>query len=140
MMPQIWTDKQIRVSDQLLEIVADAEFGILREVALDSLNRPDAWTPVGDRHRCSFLGRDGLPILVEIGVATVGSDLATVFAVRLKDARLADLSTPLMRVDEFEKNYVDTDYRSKAVSERPVMKVRLGEVRRLQPMKYDPEE
>ena len=139
-MPKTWTAIHIHVSDQLRETIKDTEYDILRELALDSLNNPDAWIAADDRLRCSFLGSDGSPISVEIGVATIDSSLATVFSVHLKDACLADLSTPLTRIDEFESDYVDTDYQSKGIPERPVLKVRLGEVRRLQPMKYDPEE
>ncbi len=139
-MPKTWAETDVRLSDQLRATIPDADRTVLRDLALDFLNHPEAWRPVDQRQRCLFLGSDGSPVRVDIGVATIDSESATVFAVQLKDACLADLSRPLTRVEEFENDYVDVDYRSKPVASRPMLKVRLGEVRRLQPMKYDPEE
>ena len=139
-MPKTWTETHIHVSDQLQETIPDAQHSILCELALDSLNYPDAWIAADDRLRCSFLASDGSAVIVEIGVATIDSSLATIFSVHMKDASLADLTTPLKRIDEFEGDYVDTDYQSQPVSDRSVMKVRLGEVRPLQPMRVDPED
>lgn len=112
--------------------------GILRELALDSLNHPEAWTTVADHQRCAFLGRGGLPITIEIGVATIDGSLATVFSIQASHASLSDVVTPLMRHDEFECDTVETDYQSRSVPDRPVLKVRLGTVRRMQPIRYDP--
>ena len=139
-MPKTWTDIHIHVSDQLRETILDTEYDILRELALDSLNNPKAWMPIGDRLGCYFLSSDGSPVCVELGVATIDSSLATVYSVHMKDACLEDLGMPLIRIDEFENDYVDTEYQSKALPEQPTFKVRLGKVSRLQPMKYDPEE
>jgi len=139
-MPKTWTETHIHISDQLLETVPEANHAILRELALDSLNHPHKWITIGDRRRCAFLGRQGLPISIEIGVATIDSSLATVFSIRVTDADLSDVNTPLTRHDEFETDYEETDYQSRSTTDRPVLKVRLGEVRRMQPMKYDPED
>lgn len=139
-MPKTWTETHIHISDQLLETVPEAHHAILRELALDSLNHPNAWITIGDRRRCTFLGRQGLPIVIEIGVATIDSSLATVFSVRVINADLSDVNTPLTRHDEFETDYEETDYQSRSTTDRPALKVRLGEVRRMQPMKYDPED
>jgi hypothetical protein len=139
-MPKIWAETHIRISDQLLEAVPEADHAILRELALDSLNNPMGWIMIGDRRRCAFLGRDGLPISIEIGVATIDGSLATVFSVRVAGADLSDVNTPLTRHDEFETDYESTDYESRSTTDRPVLKVRLGEVRRMQPMKYAPED
>ena len=139
-MPKTWTETHIHISDQLLEAVPQANHAILRELALDSLNYPNAWITIGDRQRCAFLGRQGLPIAIEIGVATIDSSLATVFSVRVINADLSDVITPLTRHDEFETDYEETDYQSRSTADRPVLKVRFGEARRMQPMKYDPED
>ena len=139
-MPKTWTETHIHISDQLLEAVPQANHAILRELALDSLNYANAWITIGDRQRCAFLGRQGLPIAIEIGVATIDSSLATVFSVRVINADLSDVITPLTRHDEFETDYEETDYQSRSTADRPVLKVRFGEARRMQPMKYDPED
>jgi len=139
-MPKTWTQTHIHISDQLLETVPESDHAILRELALDSLNHPDAWATVGNRQRCAFLGREGLPIGIEIGVATIDSSLATVFSVRAMNGDLSDVNAPLTRHDEFETDYEETDYQSRSTADRPALKVRLGEVRRMQPMKYDPED
>ena len=139
-MPKTWAETQIHISDQFLEAVPEADHAILRELALDSLNHPHKWVTIGDRRRCAFLGRQGLPISIEIGVATIDSSLATVFSIRVTDGDLSDVNTPLTRHDEFETDYESTDYESRSTTDRPVLKVRLGEVRRMQPMKYDPED
>jgi len=139
-MPKTWTQTHIHISDQLLETVAAADHAILRDLALDSLNHPNAWATTGDRRRCAFLGRRGLPIGVKVGVATIDSSLATVFSIRVINAVLSDVSTPLIRHEEFETDYEETDYQSRSTADRPVVKVRVGEARRMQPMKYDPED
>ena len=139
-MPKTWTETHIHISDQLQETVPEVDHAILRQLALDSLNHPNAWITMGERQRCAFLGRQGSPIAVEIGVATIDSSLATVFSVRVINADLSDVDIPLTRHDEFETDYEETDYQSRSITDRPVLTVRLGEVRRMQPMKYDPED
>jgi len=139
-MPKTWTETHIHISDQLLATVPETDHAILRELALDSLNNPNSWMTIGDRKRCAFLSRDGLSIGIEIGVATIDSSVATVFFVRVINADLSDVCTPLTRHDEFETDYEETDYHSRSTTDRPALKVRLGEVRRMQPMKYDPED
>lgn len=140
MMPRIWTETDVHIGDQLEESLAETDLAILRALALDSLKHPHAWTNVGDHQRCAFLGRGGLPITIEIGVATIDSSLAAVFFIQAKDASLSDVIAPLVRHDEFEIDDVETDYQSRSVPDQPVLKVRLGTVRRMQPMKYDPED
>jgi hypothetical protein len=139
-MPKTWAETHIHISDQLLEAVPETDHAILRELALDSLNNPNGWVMIGDGRRCAFLSRQGFPISIEIGVATIDSSLATVFSVRVAGADLSDVNTPLTRHDEFETDYEETDYESRSTTDRPVLKVRHGEARRMQPMKCDPED
>lgn len=139
-MPKTWAETHIHISDQLLEAVPEADLTILRELALDLLNNPNGWVVIGDLRRCAFIGRQGLPISIEIGVATIDSSVATVFSVRVAGADLSDVNTPLARHDEFATDHEETDYESRSTADRPVLKVRLGEVRRMQPMKCEPED
>jgi hypothetical protein len=135
-MPKTWTENRIHLSDQLRSVVVEAEREILRDLALDSLKTPEAWTPVDERQWCPFLATDGSTVRVEIGVATVG-DSATVYSVRLDHGSLNMLCMPLVRIDEFTCESVDSEYSSIQLATQSTFNMKLREGQRCQPMKHE---
>lgn len=139
-MPQTWTDKKaILISNLLLDATSEQEEDTLRELALDYLNDTDAWVTSGDRIRCSFLGTDGHATTVTLGLSIVGEDAVVTYRSPAGNG-LSLLAKPLKRTEEFGLDFVDEDYQSKPLVPRAIVKVRMGETRRLRPMKYEPDE
>jgi hypothetical protein len=111
---------------------------ILDALAMDALNNADEWT-AGEEVRRTIYAKSGAIAVVAIRLTIDPRDKsrALVSWYDCRECLLCDLRMPLAHAEELARDYAATQYNSKPITDRPAMNVRLGTVRKTQPMRFD---
>jgi hypothetical protein len=128
----------VRTLIQLREPDVAVALAVLGGLAIDSLTNADAWT-TGEETRSTVYAKSGAIAVVAIRLAIDPRDKsrALVSWYECRDCLLCDLRMPLAHAEQFQGDYAATQYNSKPIGDRPALSVRLGAVRKSQPMRFD---
>ncbi len=138
------TGIHIEISDTVRMLIQSREpdsakaLAVLAVLASDLLTNSDLWTGDEEAHSAVYdKGGAAVSIAMRLAMDAPDKSRAVVTWYDCRGANLCDLRMPLAHVETLELDYAATQYNSKPISDRPTLSVRLGAVRKAQPMRFD---